>query len=139
MTWITPLVVAVSAYMIPVWYLTELAASIFEARKTRKGLLAQIVLRVLPPVVAFLLARAYPPLLVWLFNGFEGVQIVEPLTTEQLAFFGLVTGAAAVQLHQWKIPQALGGMLQATIRQAGPVPKSTKPDGEEPPEEESVK
>lgn len=114
-----PIVVAISVYMVPVWYLTESAAWLLEARGVRQTTWAQFVLRVLPPVVALALVSLSPRVLAEIIGSIRGEALPEAPGLSELALFALVTGAAAVQLHQWRIPQSLGAALRTTIRRIG--------------------
>lgn len=126
MEYIKPIVVAISVYMVPVWYLTECAAWLFEARQIRKGVWAQFALRVLPMLFAFVLVSLSPGLLAEVLQAFRGVPH-QPPTTSELALFALVTGAAAVQLHQWRIPQLIGAGLRNSIRRVSGTADKEKP------------
>lgn len=108
-----PIVLAVALYMVPVWYCTETLAWYLEARGVRKATWAQIVLRAFPPVVALALVLLSPRTLAAVLSEAESAAFPE------LVLFALVTGAAAVQLHQWRIPQTIGAALRSTIRRLG--------------------
>lgn len=117
--YLKPIAFALAVYMVPVWYLTEAAAWFFERRGTRKTIGAQLILRALPPVIAFVLALLSPGILSQLVGAFRGPNApVEVPTFGAIVLFALVTGACAVQLHQWKIPQSLGTAIRVTIGRA---------------------
>lgn len=114
-----PILAAVTVYMVPVWYLTELAAWLLERKGVRKTTWAQVLLRALPPVFALVLVALSPRLLALVVGSIQGLPRPEVPGLSELALFALVTGAAAVQLHQWRIPQSLGAVLRTLLRKLG--------------------
>lgn len=108
-----PVVLAIVVYMVPVWYLTETLASYLDGRGVKDAPWAQVVLRAFPSLAALALVLLSPRMLAVVVAEADGADLSE------LVLFALITGAAAVQLHQWRVPQVIGAAVRKAIRRIG--------------------
>lgn len=126
-SWLSPLVLVALLYCIPVWVLTETVAWVLDRKGIKDRVWAQVLLRILPAGIALVLCGLSPSTLGAALEEIRG-KPVEHLGLGDLCLFALIIGTAAVQLHQWRVPQALGGAIRRGIAALGGQAADPAPD-----------